>query len=136
MAHDVFTENPTKKPTMFTSILITRHQSSSKFHPTEKRLPILSWSKNIFQRLASYYWKCQKNSRYKLKIQNQQPKENHQNKKKRKPNIIWLKQQQVRKKNIGRIFIKLISKYFPPNQSLSKFWTKIQQNLVILSCKK
>ena len=37
----------------------------------------------------------------KLKIQNQQPKENNQNKKKRKTNIIWLKQQQVRKKTIS-----------------------------------
>ena len=37
----------------------------------------------------------------KLKIQNQQPKENNQNKKKRKPNITWLKQQQVRKKTIS-----------------------------------
>ena len=42
MAHDVFTENPTEKPTMFTSILITRYQSLSKFQSIEKRLPILA----------------------------------------------------------------------------------------------
>ena len=46
---------PNKETTMFTSILITRYQSLSKFQSIEKRLPILAWSKNIFQRLAIYY---------------------------------------------------------------------------------
>ena len=55
----------------------------------EKRLSILSSSKDIFQESAIYYEKCLKNSGYKTKLQYQQPKENNQNKKKRKRNIIW-----------------------------------------------
>ena len=54
----------------------------------KKRLSLLSSFKDIFQESAIYYEKCLKNSRYKTKLQYQQPKENHQNKKKRKRNII------------------------------------------------
>ena len=46
----------------------------------EKRLSILSSSKDIFQESAIYYEKCLKNSGYKTKLQYQQPKENNQNK--------------------------------------------------------
>ena len=55
----------------------------------EKRLSILSSSKDIFLGSVIYYEKCLKNSGYKTKLQYQQPKENNQNKKKRKRNIIW-----------------------------------------------
>ena len=55
----------------------------------EKRLSILSSSKDIFQESAFYFEKCPKSSGYKTKLQYQQPKENNQNEKKRKRNIIW-----------------------------------------------
>ena len=37
MVHTALTENPTKKPTMFTSIQTTRHQSLKKFHDKLKK---------------------------------------------------------------------------------------------------
>ena len=45
--------------------------------PVEKRLSILSSSKDIFQESAIYYEKYLKNSGYKTKLQYQQPKENN-----------------------------------------------------------
>ena len=50
----------------------------------KKRFSILSSSKKIFQESAIYYEKYLKNSGYKTKLQYQQPKENNQNKNKRK----------------------------------------------------
>ena len=44
---------------------------------TEKRLSILSSSKDIFPESAIYYEKCLKNTGYKTKLQYQQPKENN-----------------------------------------------------------
>ena len=92
----------------------------------EKRLSILSSSKDIFQESAIYYEKYLKNSGYKTKLQYQQPKENNQNKKKRKRNIIWFNPPYSKsvKTNIGRIFIKLISKHFPPNHKFVKIFNK------------
>ena len=85
-----FTENPTKKRTILTSIQTTRHQPLRKFNnKIDKRLSILTLSKNTFQESAIYYEKSLKNSGYKTKLQYQQPKVNNQNKKKRKSNIIW-----------------------------------------------
>ena len=92
----------------------------------EKRLSILSSSKDIFQESAIYYEKCLKNSGYKTKLQYQQPKENNQNKKKRKRNIIWFNPSYSKsvKNNIGRIFIKLISKNIPSNHKFVKIFNK------------
>ena len=92
----------------------------------EKRLSTLSSSENIFQESAVYYEKCLKNSGHKTKLQYQQPKENNQNKKKRKRNIIWFNPPYSKsvKTNIGRIFIKLISKHFPPNHKFVKIFNK------------
>ena len=92
----------------------------------EKRLSILSSSKNIFQESAVYYEKCLKNSGYKTKLQYQQPKENNKKKQKRKHNIIWFNPPYSKsvKTNIGRIFIKLISKHFPPNHKFVKIFNK------------
>ena len=83
-------------------------------------------SENIFQESAVYHEKCLKNSGHKTKLQYQQPKENNQNKKKRKPNIIWFNPPYSKsvKTNIGRIFIKLISKHFPPNHKFVKIFNK------------
>ena len=86
----------------------------------------MSSSKNIFQESTVYYEKCLENSGYKTKLQYQQPKENNQNEKKRKRNIIWFNPpySKLVKTNIGRIFIKLISKHFPPNHKLVKIFNK------------
>ena len=91
-----------------------------------KKDSILSSSKNIFQESAVYYEKCLKNSRYQTKLKYQQPKENNRNKKKRKRNIIWFNSPYSKsvKTNIGRIFIKLISKHFPPNYKFIKIFNK------------
>ena len=99
----------------------------------ENRLSILSSSKDIFQESVIYYEKCLKNSGYKTKLQYQQPKENNQNKKKRKRTIIWfnLPYSKSIKTNIGRIFIKLISKHFPPNHKFVKIFNKNTIKLVI-----
>ena len=98
----------------------------------EKRLSILSSSKDIFPESSIYYEKCLKNSGYKTKLQYQQPKENNQNKKKRKRNIIWFNPPYSKsvKTNIGRIFIKLISKHFPSNHKFGKIFNK---NIIKLS---
>ena len=87
MVHTALTENPTKKPTVFASIVTACHQSLKKLHDQLKSLSILSSSKNIFQESAIFYEKCL-NTLDKNKLQYQQPKENNQNKKKRKHNII------------------------------------------------
>ena len=67
-----------------------------------------------------------KNNGYKTKLQYQQPKENNPNKKKRKCNIIWLNPPYSKsvKTNVRRIFIKLISKHFPPNYKFVKIFNK------------
>ena len=97
----------------------------------EERLSILSSSKNIFQESAIYFKKCLRNSGNKTKLQYQQPKENNQNKKKRKRNIIWFNPPYRKsvKTNIGRIFIKLISKHFPPNHKFVKIFNKNTQKI-------
>ena len=84
-----------------------------------------SWE-HIFQKSAVYYEKSLKNSGYKTKLQYKQPKENNQNKKKRKFNIIWFNPSYCKsvKTNIGRISIKLISKHFPPNHKFVKIFNK------------
>ena len=75
-----------------------------------------------------YYEKYLKNSEYKAKLQYLQPKENNENKKKRNRNIIWFNPPHNNsvKTNIRRIFIKLISKHFPPNQKFAKIFKKYQ----------
>ena len=99
----------------------------------QKRLSILSSPKNVFQEWAIYCEKCLDNSGYKIKLQYQQPKENNQSKKKRKRNIIWFNPPYSKstKSNIGRIFIKLISKHFPLNH---KFVKKHNKTCHILAC--
>ena len=85
----------------------------------EKRLSILSSSKDIFLESSIYYEKCLRSSGYKTKLQYQPKKENNQNKREKKRNIIWFNPPYSKsvKTNIGRIFIKLISKHFLPNHN-------------------
>ena len=93
----------------------------------EKRLSILSSSKNNFQESVIYYEKCLKNSGHKTKLPYKQPKENNQNKRKSKHNIIWFNppySSKSVKTNIRRIFIKLISRHFPPDHELVKIFNK------------
>ena len=66
MVHTALPENPTKKPTIFTTIQTTRHQSLKKFYDQLKK---------DSQRLSK---KCLRNSGYKTKLQYQ-----HQKKKKK-----------------------------------------------------
>ena len=86
----------------------------------------MSSSKGNFQEPVIYCEKCLKNSEYKTKLQCQQPKENNQNKKKIKRNIIWFNPPYSKsvKTHIRRIFIKLISKHFPPNHKFVKIFNK------------
>ena len=67
-----------------------------------------------------------KNSGHKIKLQYQQPKENNQNKKKRKCNVIWFNPLYSKsvKTNTGRLFIQLISKHFQPNHKFVKIFNK------------
>ena len=90
MVHTALTKNPTKKPTSFRSIQITRHQSLKTFQDQLKNgSQYCHHQKYIFQNPAIYCEKFLNNSGYKTKLQYQQPKEDNQNKKKRKRNIIW-----------------------------------------------
>ena len=56
MVHTALTEDPKKKPTIFTSIQTIKEIPRS----IEKRLSILSSSKDVFQESAIYYEKCLK----------------------------------------------------------------------------
>ena len=126
MVHTALPENPTKKPTIFTTIQTTRHQSLKKFYDQLKKES---------QRLSK---KCLRNSGYKTKLQYQHqkknkkrkhkknPNKNNQNKKKRRHNIIWFNPPYSKsvKNNVGRIFIKLTSKHFPPNHKFLKIFNK------------
>ena len=123
--------HPCRKPneeTNYIHISLNHPPSIIKEIPQsiEKRLSILSSSKDIFPESSLYYEKCLKNSGYKTKLQYQHPKENNQNKKKRKRKIIWFNPPYSKsvKTNIGRIFIKLISKHFPPNHKFVKIFNK------------
>ena len=82
MLHTALTKNPSKKPTIFTSIQITHHQSLKKFHNQLKKDSFLSSSKDIFQESVIYNEKCLKTVDIKLYYNI-----NNQNKKKRKRNI-------------------------------------------------
>ena len=126
MVYTTLTENPTKKPNIFTSIQTNRHQSLKKFHNQLKKDSQFCHHLKIFSKSRHLLWKMPKNSGYKTKLQYQQPKENNQNKKKRKRNIIWFNPPYSKsvKTNIGRIFIKLISKHFPPNHKFVKIFNK------------
>ena len=124
MVKTTLTENPKKKPSIFTGIQSTRHQSLKKFYNQLKRLSTLSSSKNIFQELAIYHEKYLKNSEYKTKLQYQQTKKNNWNKKKGKRDVIWFNPLYSKpiKINFGRTLIKLISKHFPPNLKFVKMF--------------
>ena len=91
----------------------------------------MSSSKNIFQESVIYYKKCLKSSGHKTKLQYEQPKENNQNKRKRKRNIFWFNPPYSKsiKTNIERILTKLISKRFPPNHKLVKTFNKNTRKL-------
>ena len=117
------------------NVTILQVTRTLKLEKNRKELSILSLSKNIFQESAIYYQKCLKNSGYKTKLQYQQPKVNNQNKKKRKRNIIWFipSYSKCARTNIGRIFIKLIGKHFPPNHKFVKIFNKDTLKL-IYSC--
>ena len=72
MVHTALPENPTKKPTIFTTIQTTRHQSLKKFYDQLKKES---------QRLSK---KCLRNSGYKTKLQYQHQKKNKKRRHKKK----------------------------------------------------
>ena len=122
---DITLKNPAKKSTILTSIQTTLHQSLKRFYnQLKKDLQFCHHQKifYIFQKSPVYYAKCLKNSGYKTKLKYQKPKENNQNKKKRKRNIIRFHPpySNLLKTSIERIFIKIISKHFPPNHKFVK----------------
>ena len=129
MVNTALTENqPTNIETNYIHINLNHRPSVIKKNSMIiwKRDSILSSSKNIFQESAIYYEKCLKSSGYKTKLQYQQKKENNQNRREKKRNIIWFNPPYSKsvKTNIGRIFIKLISKHFPPNHKFVKIFNK------------
>ena len=114
----------------------TNYIHVSSYHPPsiiqeisqsiENRLSILISSKKYFSGVCHFLWKCLNNSGYKNKLQYQQPKENNQNKKKRKCNILWFNPPHSKsvKANIGRTLIKFISKHFLPSHKFVKMFNK------------
>ena len=123
--------HPYRKPSQETNYIYTNSNhppSINKEIPRsiEEKLSILSSSKKIVQESVIYYKKTQ--------LQHQQPKDSNQIKKKRKRNIIWFNPPHTKsvKTNIGRIFLKLISKHFSSNHKLVKIFSK--KNPMKLSC--
>ena len=67
MVHIVHSENSTNKPTMLTSVQTTQASIIKEIpRSIEKRLSILSSSKNIFQESIIYHEKCPKTVNIKL----------------------------------------------------------------------
>ena len=100
MVHTTITENPTK-PTKFTPIQTTHHQSLHKFHDQLKRgFQLCHYSKIFF---SSQPFTMKKGI---------------------KTVDINLSYSKFVKTIIGRILIKLISKHFPPNHKFAKIFNK------------
>ena len=123
MVHTALTENPTKKPAIFTSIQTTHHLSIKKSKTSCKKTLTFLHHQKIFFRSQTFTMK----NPLKQFIQNQATisttKRNQSKQKEGKRNIIWFNSPYSKsvKSNIGRIFIKLISKHFPPNNKLRIF---------------
>ena len=90
----------------------------------EKRLSNLSSSKEIFEKAASYYEKCLKDSGFNEKLTYQQ--DGNTGRRNRKRNIIWFNPPYSKsvKTNVGKYFFKLTDKHFPSNNKLHKIFNK------------
>ena len=92
-----------------------------------KRISEISCDKQEFEKAKDVYNEALEKSGYnqKLKYQNQ-----HVNRSSRKSKIIWFNPPYSKhvKTNIGKIFLKLISKHFPKQHKYYKSSTKIQSS--------
>ena len=91
----------------------------------EKRLSKLSSNKRIFDESAKFYEEKLKQSGYNTKL-NYQPQKEKKNTPNRKRQIIWFNppfNKNVTTK-IGKYFLNLIDKHFPPNHRLHKIFNR------------
>ena len=92
----------------------------------EKRLSCLSSSKEIFDQTAPYYKEALKKNGHKYNLTYQPPVETNQNGRRRSRNIIWFNPpfSKTVSTNIGRYFLNLIAKHFPPHHKYRKIFNK------------
>ena len=92
----------------------------------EPRLSSLSSSEEIFNDSGIAYQDALDKSRYKHKLKYKANIDTASNKKQRKRNIIWfnLPDSKNVKTNIGKIFLNLIKKHFPPHHKSHKLFNK------------
>ena len=93
-----------------------------------KRLSSLSSNENVFNKCAPLYETALQESGYTEKLQFYQeiPNENIGERKQRKRKIIWFNPpfSLSVKSNVGRIFLKLISRHFPKENGMSKIFNR------------
>ena len=99
----------------------------------ESRFSSLSFSEKIFNDSVTPYQDALDKSGYKHKLKYQANIDTANNKKQRKRNIIWFKPAYSKnvKTNIGKIFLNLIKKHFPPHHKFHKLFNK---NTMKISC--
>ena len=92
----------------------------------ESRLSSLPSLEEIFNNSVTPYQEALDKSGYKHKLKYQANIDTANNKKQRKRNIIWFKPAYSKKvkTNIGKIFLNLIKKHFPPHHKFHKLFNK------------
>ena len=92
----------------------------------ESRLSSLSFSEEIFNDSVIPYHDALDKSGYKHKVNYKANIDTASNKKQRKRNIIWFNPPYSKnvKTNIGKIFLNLIKKHFPPHHKFHKLFNK------------
>ena len=126
MVHTTITENPTK-PTKFTPIQTTHHQSLHKFHDQLKRgFQLCHYSKIFFSSQPFTMKKGIKTVDIKLSYNINNQKKTIKTKGKKNITLFDSSHRYSKfvKTIIGRILIKLISKHFPPNHKFAKIFNK------------
>ena len=91
----------------------------------EKRVSSISYDKKEFNKSKKFYENALKKSGFTGKM-SYQPKEEGQKTQKRRRKIIWFNppfSKNVRT-NVGKMFIKLVKKHFPPHHKLHKIFNK------------
>lgn len=91
-----------------------------------KRLSSLSSDQGIFKKAAPYYEAALKESGYTEKLAYMSDKETTKKTRKRKRKIIWFNPPFSKnvQSNIGRQFLNLLAKHFPPESKLHKIFNK------------
>ena len=96
----------------------------------ESRLTTLSSTKEIFDKSAKTYQEALERSGYKYKLTYKEiddpENSNVQRKKNRKRNIIWFNPPYSKSvsTNVGKIFLKLVDKHFPPHHKFRKIFNR------------